>query len=238
MVSGIAILLQLAQLFAAEPPGPYKLVFLADDGEEYGMLGSLRYVREHPDTESIVAAVSLDNVGKDLYDGLDMAPNGQFDSYGPAWLLQAARDAAAAAQAAGDSTIWVPAIRAPFDQVIDQAVPISFMDQGPFVAAGVPAFGFAGHKPPEFAELHYQTYHDPGDVMALQSADTLGSTGRATEALVRHLQTMDTFPDGTAPYLYFADSDSELRGPLLWLIFGLLVALFLAAGLWLGQAIA
>ena len=233
--SGISILLHLAQLFAAEPPGPYTLVFLADDGEEYGMLGSLRYVEQHPDPQRIIAAVSLDNLGKDLYDGLDMSPIGQYDGYGPAWLLQAARESAAAAFAAGDSSIWVPRVRAPLDQVIDQAVPISFMDQGPAVAAGIPAFGFAGTKPAEFAELHYETFHSPGDVLELQSADSLQSAGRATEALVRHLQTMKSFPDESAPYLYFASDDTVLDGTLLWLIFALLVALFLTAGLWFGR---
>src|SRR5512146_2508810 len=36
--SGIAILLHLAEIFAAEPVHPYTLVFLASDGEDMGML--------------------------------------------------------------------------------------------------------------------------------------------------------------------------------------------------------
>lgn len=40
--SGVAILLHLAEIFSAETPLPYTLVFLADDAEEYGMLGSAR----------------------------------------------------------------------------------------------------------------------------------------------------------------------------------------------------
>ncbi len=233
--SGIGILLHLAELFAAEEPGRSTLVFLASDGEEYGMLGSLRYVEQHPDPERIVAGVSLDNVGKEFYDGLDMSPIGQFDGYGPAWLLLAARDSAGAAAAAGDRSVWVPQIRAPFDQIIDQAVPISFMDQGPLVAAGVPAFGFAGIAPAEFAESHYETYHSPGDTMEIQSAATLTGVGRSTEALVRHLQTQASLPGASGPYLLFAESDNVLSGPLLWLIFGLFTLLFFAAALWLGR---
>ncbi len=233
--SGIAIILHLAQLFAAEAPGPYTLVFLADDGEEYGMLGSLRYIEQHPDPERIIGAVSLDNVGKHFYDGLEMKSIGQFDGFGPPWLLQAARDAAQAAVDAGDSTITVPVIRDPFTQVIDQAVPISLMDQGPLVAAGVPAFGFAGLVPPEFAELHNQSYHTPGDTMELQSPVILQETGRATEALIRHLQTMQSFPKEPAPYLYFANDNNILDGPILWLIFAVFVAIFFIASLWIGR---
>ena len=233
--SGIAIILHLAQLFAAEAPGPYTLVFLADDGEEYGMLGSLRYIEQHPDPQRIIAAVSLDNVGKHFYDGIEMKSIGQFDGFGPPWLLQAARDAAQVAVDAGDSTITVPVIRDPFTQVIDQAVPISLMDQGPLVAAGVPAFGFAGLVPPEFEDLHDQSYHTPGDTMELQSPVILQETGRATEALIRHLQTMQTFPKEPAPYLYFAIDNNILAGPILWLIFAVFVALFFIASLWFGR---
>jgi hypothetical protein len=233
--SGIAILLHLAQLFAREPRPPYTLVFLATDGEEWGMLGSRRYVQQHPHLERIIAAVSLDNLGKYFYDGLEMSPIGQYNGYGPAWLLQAARDSAAAAAAAGDTTIRVPTIRPPFDQVVNQAVPISFMDQGPFVAGGVPAFGLANLKPSEFDDLHFTTFHTPGDTLELQSADSLQAAGRATEALVRQLQTMDTFPRSSVPYLYFADSDTIFQGPLLWLIFALFVSLFFVASIWTGR---
>ena len=64
--SGIAIMLHLAEIFSAEPAAPYTLVFLATDGEEYGMLGSRRFAEQHPNTQNIVAAVSLDNLGKNF----------------------------------------------------------------------------------------------------------------------------------------------------------------------------
>ncbi len=64
--AGIAILLQLAKNFAAEGQPPYTLVFVASDGEEYGMLGTGRFIETHPDPKNIIAAFSLDNLGKIL----------------------------------------------------------------------------------------------------------------------------------------------------------------------------
>ena len=156
--AGIAILLQLAEIFAAEGRPAHSLVFLASDGEEYGMLGSRRYVQNHPEPESIIAGFSMDNLGKEIYTGLEMSPVGQFKGIGPVWLM---RTAQVAAEAAGD--LWVPRIRAPIDQVLNQAVPVSLMDQGPMIAAGIPAFGFAGTYPPEAGQFHWDTYHTPED---------------------------------------------------------------------------
>jgi hypothetical protein len=219
--SGIAILLQLGEIFASEAQPAYTLVFVATDAEEYGMLGTRRYIQTHPDTEGIIAGISLDNLGKNFYPGLEFEVVGQFRKFGALWLQ---RLAGVAARAAGD--LWVPQIRSPLDQITSQAVPVSFMDQGPMVAAGVPALGYAGTVPPEYAALHWQTYHSPQDQMAYQSPDTLHQSGRAAEALIRQLLSMKTFPKESGPYLYFPSSDQVLRGLPLWAMFVGLVALF------------
>lgn len=224
--SGIAILLELARIFAAESQRPYTLTFVAADGEEYGMLGSRRYIQTHPDTRQIIAGLSLDNLGKEFFTGLDMDARGQFRNYGALWLQLTAQ---AAARQAGD--IWVPNIAAPLDQVLGQAVPMSFMDEGPMVAAGVPAFGFAGRVPPEAAELHWDTYHSPNDTLEYQSATTLHQSGRATEALLRQLMAMSEYPSETGPYIYFAESGQVLRGLPLQAIFVGFVALFFLGSL-------
>jgi hypothetical protein len=221
--SGIAILLELAAGFAAGPRPAHTLVFVATDAEEYGMLGSLRFVSTHPEPSRILAGISLDNLGKRFYDGLDMTAIGQFRHHGALWLQRAARTAARACGLA-----WVPMVPAPMDQVLGQAVPISFTDQGPLVAAGVPAFGLGGHAPPAHRELHWETYHSPLDDVSLQSAEVLGHAGRATEALVRQLLAMERVPDrDTGPYVYFADTERVLRGAGLWLIFGGFVLVWL-----------
>jgi hypothetical protein len=219
--SGISILLALAEVFAAEPQRAHTLRFVATDGEEYGMLGTRRYMQTHPDTTQIIAGVSLDNLGKEFYTGLDIDPRGQYRHYGALWLQRLAQDAA---RASGEA--WVPQIDGPLDQVLSQAVPISFMDEGPIVAHGVPAFGLAGIVAAGYGESHWNTYHTPGDTLDIQSAVPLEHAGRATEALVHQLMTMQTFPSETGPYLYFEDSGQVLRGLPLWAIFTAFVGLF------------
>ena len=196
--SGISILLHLAEIFGSEGKPPYTLVFIATDAEEWGMLGSRRYVQTHANPDDIIAAISLDNLGKYFYNSMDMEAVGQFRKVTPLWLQLLAGEAA---RAAGD--LWVPKVRSVLDQTTGQAVPLSFMDQGPFVAAGVPAVGFAGGMAPEDGELNWQTYHSPEDLMKYQSADVLYQSGRIPEALIRQLLSMQTFPArvGSLPVL-------------------------------------
>ncbi len=219
--SGISILLHLAEIFGSEGKPPYTLVFIATDAEEWGMLGSRRYVQTHANPDDIIAAISLDNLGKYFYNSMDMEAVGQFRKVTPLWLQLLAGEAA---RAAGD--LWVPKVRSVLDQTTGQAVPLSFMDQGPFVAAGVPAVGFAGGMAPEDGELNWQTYHSPEDLMKYQSADVLYQSGRIPEALVRQLLSMQTFPRELGPYLYFEGSRQVLRGASLWVLLIGFVALF------------
>lgn len=227
--SGIALLLQLAEIFTSEETPRYTLVFVCTDAEEYGMVGSKRYIEIHPNTKNIIAGISLDNLGKKWSDGMDMSPIGQFRGYGPIWLLLTAREAARAA-----GNLWIPQIRSPVDQILNQAVPVSFMDQGPLVAADIPALGFATLYAEGTGELVWSTYHTPNDTMEYQSATTLYQSGRISEALIRQLLTMAEFPNESGPYLYFDNSRQVLRGTALWLIFVAIVAGFFAGSYFLG----
>ena len=231
--SGIAILLHLAEIFGAENAHPYTLTFVVTDAEEYGMIGTQRFIETHPNTENIIAGISLDNLGRDYYDGMNMELVGQYRKYGPIWLALTAREAARAARTAGVE--WDVYLRAPIDQVTDQAAPVSFMDQGPIVAAGVPALGFTGHVPPEQADLQYHLWHDPEDTLEHQSAETLGQAGLIAEALIRQLLSMESFPKESGSYLYLDGSKQVVRGVPLWVIFIGFVSLFFIASLRAGR---
>lgn len=229
--SGIAILLELARIFASEPRHPFTLAFVATDAEEYGMIGTGRYVETYPSSSRILAAISLDNLGRSYYDGMKVDLVGQFHGYGPIWLALAARESARSA-----GLDWNVLLRSPIDQALDQAVPVSMMDQGPAVAAGIPALGFAGHTPPELSATEYALWHSPGDTLDRQSADALGQSGLIAEALIRHLMSLQAFPQETGPYIYFDDSGQVLRGPALWLIFAAFVGLFFLGSLLVTRA--
>ena len=111
--SGISILLHMAEIFASEEAPPYSLVFVATDAEEWGMLGTLRYVQTHPDTTNIIAGMSLDNLGHPYYAGMNMELTGQGKGYGPIWLALTTR---ASAQAVGSE--WDVYLPAAIDQII------------------------------------------------------------------------------------------------------------------------
>ena len=221
--SGIAILLQLAEIFARKGTPAYTLTFVATDGEEYGMLGSYHYVQTHPNPDDILVGMSLDNLGREYYDAMSVELIGQYRNYGPIWVPLVLQ---AAAEKGG---LWPVYLRAALDQLLDQAGPISFMDQGPMIAAGIPAVGLTGHVPGEFGALHYRLWHDPDDSMQHQSAETLGNAGLVAEAFVRQLLSMEEFPRQFGPYLYFEDSGQIFNGLPLWAIFLAFVALFFVA---------
>jgi hypothetical protein len=219
--SGVAVLMHLAEIFAAEDTPKYTLVFVFDDAEEYGMIGSRHYMETHPDPELIIAGLSLDNLGRAYYQDNIVEMVGQYEGYAPIWLGIATREAAAVAP-----TDWKVVIKGPIDQVLEQAVTISLTDQGPINAFGVPGIGFGPDKPPEFSDLHYECWHHPCDNMDLQSPESLAQSGIMAESLIRQLLAMDSFPEGTGPYLYFEGSEQVLTGWPLYLIFIGFVSLF------------
>ena len=218
--AGIAILIHLGEIFAKEKPLPYTLVFVASDAEEYGMIGSGRYIQNHPDPKNIIAGFSIDNVGRTYYDGVKMEQIGQYRNYGSLWLALALKEAASHAG------LWPVVIPGVLDEMTGQMAPVSFMDQGPIVAAGVPALGIAGREPPAYASEHYRLWHDPDDTLEYQSASAVGNIGLVAEALIRQLQSMQSFPQESGPYLYNESSNQLLRGWPLWLIFISFTALF------------
>ncbi len=233
--AGVAIMLHLAEIFAAEGQPAHTLTFASIDAEEYGNLGNRRLVRTHPDTRRVLAAISLDNLGRVYYDRMNIEMIGQFRGYGPIWLARAARAAARSANAD-----WDVVLKTGLEQALDQAVPVNFMDQGTLIGAGIPAIGFTGgfpYTPAFYDRVHYACWHDPSDSMdggnipeCAQSPGSLEDAGVVTEALVRHLLSLPARPAEVKPYLYFDDSRQLLDGPLLALPFATLVGVFLFAG--------
>jgi hypothetical protein len=219
--SGVAILLHLAEIFAAEGTPQHTLVFLVDDAEEYGMLGSRRYVETHPEPEKIIAGISLDNLGRSYYQDMVTELVGQYEGYGPIWIALAAREAAQAAD-----TDWEVILKGPIDQVLNQAITISLTDQGPINAAGVPAIGFGAGYHPEYSDIHHECWHAPCDNMDLQSPASLQQSGIISEALIRQLLAMDAFPEASGPYLYFDGSKQLFSGLPLYLVFLGFVSIF------------
>jgi hypothetical protein len=195
------------------------------------MLGTGRFIETHPNPENIIAAFTLDNLGKYYYDAMNMETIGQYRRFSPLWLVLLARESANVRDG-----LWQVNLPSLIDQITGQAAPVSFMDQGPLVAAGVPALGFAGHTPVEKIDEHYAGWHTPEDALDRQSPAALGQSGLIAEAIVRQLLSMQTFPQESGPYLYVDGSRQVLRGLPLWLIFTSFVALFFVGSYLAGRS--
>ncbi|MEP6885970.1 MAG: M20/M25/M40 family metallo-hydrolase [Gammaproteobacteria bacterium] len=61
--TGVAALLEIARILAARPALSHPIVLLITDGEEAGMLGASLFVRDHPLSKRVSAAVNLDARG-------------------------------------------------------------------------------------------------------------------------------------------------------------------------------
>ena len=61
--SGVAVLLELARIFAREPPPGRDVIFLFVDGEEVGLLGAEAFVAAHPWAADVEVALNLDAGG-------------------------------------------------------------------------------------------------------------------------------------------------------------------------------
>src|SRR6266567_1302047 len=60
---GIAALLEIARILKSEPSRRNPVLFLFDEGEEAGLIGSEVFVKLHPGDEAIGAVVNLENRG-------------------------------------------------------------------------------------------------------------------------------------------------------------------------------
>jgi hypothetical protein len=145
---------------------------------------------------------------------------GQYRRFGSLWLARAFQESATHAR------LWPVVLPGVVDQITGQMAPVSMMDQGPLVAAGVPSLGIAGHDPPEYAAEQYQRWHTPEDNLEATSASSVGNIGLVAEALIRQLLSMKSFPQESGPYLYLESSNQVIRGWPLWLVFIGFTALF------------
>lgn len=187
--SGIGIMMHLAEIFAGRDN--YRtLVFLAGDGEEYGMLGARQFLSVYP-PERIVASVSLDNVGRFNGTGLHIAAAGQRRGYTDLWLAMLVQ------QAAEKVGVWRPTFPDPLRQVVERAVPFSFTDQGPFLCYGIPAFDLGVTSP------SWPYYHTPEDTVDKISPVPMAQAGLLTEAVISELEARQQLPPGQQTYLYF-----------------------------------
>ncbi len=182
--SGVGVLLELARVFAGSPMSR-SLLFVASDGEEWGMLGTVDLARNHPARKRIVAAISLDYVAAGELARLTLETTGQMGGYSPSWLRSLARGSI---EAEG-LTVIEPA---GFQEFVQRSLLLSSTDQGPFLNAGIPAINLGSES--RDSALERAVYHSSEDTVENLNLESLTRYGRATERAVRTLDSLPVIP--------------------------------------------
>jgi Peptidase family M28 len=192
--TGTAALVELARSYAqtgtrsGKPVGAaHTVVFLSTDGGAYGGLGAVRFVERAP--YHVVAAINLDGIGG------RGAPRIVITGDRP--RSPAASLVETAAHRVLEQSGRRPRRSSLAGQLADLAFPLTFRDQGPFVARGVPAITLTttGERPPEpFAD------RPPG----LDEAK-LTALGRATQQLLGSLDQGVELTQGTTSFIWVGE---------------------------------
>lgn len=169
--AGVATLLEIARVLAAEPPADHPVILLLDDGEEGGLLGARAFVDEHPWASEVGLVINLEARGT-------RGPSLMFEtSPETAWLM--GHYAAAIERPATSSVFYTIYQNLPND-------------------TDFTVFKDAGFKGYNFAFVHgVEHYHRPSDRLENLSPATLQHQGDNVLALVRRMAVADL--DGGRP---------------------------------------
>jgi hypothetical protein len=214
--SGTAALIELARGYAQPDTltgqrvrTSHTLVFLSTDGGAFGAVGAARFVAKMP--FHVVAAVDLDAIASNAPPRIVITGD---VARSPAAVL-----VETAAQRVLEQTSRVPRHAGFFGQLIDLGFPFTLYEQGPFVAAGVPAITLTtanDRPPPAF-----------GDTPNGLNTGRLASLGRATQELIGSLDQGLELAQGTTSFVWAGSR--IVRGWSLELLYAALLLPFIVA---------
>jgi len=190
----VGTILELARLLAAAPHRR-TFIFFFPDGEEWGMLGTRRFVQTFPQRRQIVAALSIEDLDVGRFAALGIDGTGQSRGFAPYWLRGFAADAARREGVRTDEV-------SPLSEWLLRSLLVSQTDQGPFLAAGVPAIDLAGRS--DDLALKRAVYHLPGDTIEKMRPESVVAYGRVQERILRGLDALPAVPRGSSYYLRIA----------------------------------
>lgn len=216
--SGVGVLLELAGVFSRQKQKK-TLIFIASDGEEWGMLGARHYADTCVDPERIRAAISLDCVKLENSENITIRGTGQFRGQIPLWLWMLAEDCVS--EVGGE-----PNSDGTFAQFVSQAVNISATDQGPFLRAGIPGVNLGGSV--SDSPLGQKVYHTTLDTSENLKPELFKVYGESAELMVRSLDALDYSTDNNPHYLRTGRRTFVGRSGLLTMQILLFIPLLLA----------
>ncbi len=182
--SGVGVLLELAKVIASAPTRR-SFLFVATDGEEWGMLGARELARNYPEHSRIVAALSLDYVAIGKLSEICLDTVGQIGGYTPPWLRQISR------LAAQPQSLPVSESYGPMEH-IERALLISGTDQGPLLEAGIPAINLGSISSDRAHQ--FAVYHSAQDTIDNLEVASFASYGRIAETILDTLDGIRAIP--------------------------------------------
>jgi hypothetical protein len=211
--SGTATLVELARAYArpqaeSQPAvrSTHTLVFLSTDAGVFGGLGAVRYANRSALSGRVIAVVNLDALAGTGPARIEIAGD-RPRSPGTALVLTAAERAL-------EQTGNPPHHAGFFGQLIDLGFPLTFYEQGPFVARGISAITLTSsdiRRPTAF-----------GDTGGRLQAAKLAQLGRTAQELLGSLDQGLELAQGTTSYVWFGDR--VVRG---WAVELVLIALLI-----------
>jgi hypothetical protein len=212
--SGIGVMIELARLLGSSEHAR-SLLFVATDGEEWGMLGARDIAAGRPQLAPIAAVLSLDYVAAGWFGRFAVGATGQFSGYSPPWLRSLVERAAAD-----------HAVRSPSGIVehLERALLFSRSDQGPFLAAGIPSVNLGSSSADEVRER--DIYHSASDTIENLTESGIAIYGETAEKIVRTLLDAPELPHESMGF--FRVTQNRFFAP--WLMAALQALLFAPYG--------
>jgi hypothetical protein len=194
--AAVGVLLELARVFRATPT-QRSLLFIFTDGGEWGSLGARDMAAGESHQYDIAAVLSLEGVGIGDLAAFRLEKTGQLEGFTPPWLRQLALRAA--------ETQNLP-VQAPsgFKEHLERTWSISRGDQGPFLAAGIPAITLGSVSSDRAREK--AIFHSPEDTIENITVDSMEMFGFAAERIIRSLDTLPSIPRESANAFRIGDS--------------------------------
>ncbi len=197
--AGVGTLLELARLFA-QAPMRHSVLFILSDGEQWGMLGAADVAAHFPERDRIKAVLSLDGVSVGDLSAIKLEEDGLRGGFSPVWLRQIAEKAARGQ--------GLP-VRRPsgWQEWIQRSFGLASADQGPFLAAGIPAINLSSESTEEARAREIRLTE--GDTIANIRPASMGSYGKVAERILRSLDSASVTPAADAAFCLRDDSFSS-----------------------------
>lgn len=185
--SGVAVVMELARIFAKERTGR-TVVFLLTDSEEFGAFwGARTFAKFFDRADQIVAAASFDFVAPEEQKAILLLADGLKSGYTPLWLREIALDSMRSI--GGFEVLDFKN----FMEFLERALLVPPADHGALLAEGIPAFNLVGQME-NFAYQMAHYHHTNADVAEAMRPESFDTYGRSAERILRTLDEMPTIP--------------------------------------------